>query len=203
MSLDLSLLDDPTIGSLGDCRTLEYYQELRQKILKGECPFCELDTARNPVLLAVGNWRLWKNPFPYKHSKHHLVIAHQSHQADVDNLAPEDWSAFGSLCRWAIHRFQIPGGGIAMRFGDANYNASTIRHLHAHIQVPDRTGNVRATFAKDPTQIATCRERAVIFEKLTQGFPIEQLAASECLLIEGRLPAEMAERLEQRIKALP
>jgi hypothetical protein len=47
-----------------------------------------------------------------------------------------------------------------MRFGNPDFNASTIRHLHAHIQEPDLTGPAKATLAKDRSPQEEARRTA-------------------------------------------
>ena len=99
---------------------------------------------------------VWLNPYPQKFHSHHVMIVPRRHIAggNVSDLTPEEWLQILDALKWAIEFYQIPGGGFVGRFGDPEYNAGTISHLHFQIQVPDRTGNVKATFFKDRSPVA-------------------------------------------------
>jgi len=66
------------------------------------------------------------------------VIIFESHTNDIEDVEERDWANLGELLNWTVCKFDIQGGGFAMRFGHSDFNASTIRHLHAHIQVPSK-----------------------------------------------------------------
>lgn len=74
-----------------------------------------------------------------------------------------------------------------MRFGDPRLNAGSVRHLHVNIQVPDGTGRVQVTLAKEPEEIEEKREILSIFEKMRQGATLQELGHEERALVIGRL----------------
>lgn len=135
-----------TLGTIENVRTPAYRAHMQATIEQGICPFCRLDHAKNVVIKQNRHWRVWKNPFPYEHHEHHLVVASVRHIDDVSKLTGDMWVQLGAIIRWAVREFKIEGGGIVMRFGEPAKSASTLRHLHAHIQVPDETGPAFAVF---------------------------------------------------------
>jgi len=41
------------------------------------------------------------------------------------------------LVNWAIKKWKIRGGGVAMRFGKTDYTGASVSHLHFHIISPE------------------------------------------------------------------
>lgn len=138
MSKDLEK-DLTTIGTIGDrARTIEQANYMLKTVGQGKCPFCFPQTNEwtYPAIKKFGNWTLKKNDFPYKNHDYHFVIIFKPHTNNIADVTGCDWKDFGELMQWTTGEFEIKGGGLAMRFGHSDYNASTVRHLHAHIQVP-------------------------------------------------------------------
>lgn len=138
-----------TIGTLENVIKPEYREHMERSIERGECPFCVVDEAINPILRQGEYWRIWHNPFPYRYHKLHLVLTLKRHVTDLSSLVPDEWKELGEIIAWAARKFDIPGGAFVMRFGDPKLSASTLNHLHAHIQVPDGTGPAFAVFCKE------------------------------------------------------
>lgn len=155
-------------NSMGDtpenARTYEQYQAMMESEASGQCPFCRIDFERNEPLNKKGefdpdslDWpllRVWKNPFPQEHHALHLVIVTRRHVTvglDGKNFSPDEWLQILDVWNWANEFYKIPGGGFVCRFGDAKFNAGTIAHAHCQLQIPDGTGNVKATFFKSRT----------------------------------------------------
>lgn len=130
-----------TLGTIGDrARTAEQANHMMATVGQGKCPFCYPQTKqwKYPAIEKFGRWTLKKNDFPYKNHDHHFVITFESHTNDITQVTEGDWGNFGTLLKWTLAKFGITGGGFAMRFGHSDYNASTVRHLHAHIQAPSK-----------------------------------------------------------------
>lgn len=140
MSKAAELADDlKTLGTVGDrARTKEQADYMQKTVGKDLCPFCPPQTEKweNPVIKKFSRWILKKNDFPYKDHDHHFVIIFEEHTNDISEFTEADWISLGVMLKWTVREFGIKGGGFAMRFGHSDYNASTVRHLHAHIQVP-------------------------------------------------------------------
>lgn len=166
-------MDDKTLVSTEHARTAEYFAYLEAAAKRGECPFCT--PARFPadrVLRTTEHFRLVRNDFPYQHHMEHLLIIPIEHiemqdfQTVPASLMTEVWE----ILVWATREFELPGGGLVLRFGDPDFNASTVRHLHWHIQAPDGSGAAKATFAKDqsPEAIAARAAKIAAFRVKTQ-----------------------------------
>ncbi len=102
------------------------------------CPFCPENFRwhKNPILKRRGAWFITKSSWPYKNTKFHFIILTLKHKENFGELSQQDWKQIISLAKWAISKFEIKGGGLAMRFGETVYTGATVCHLHAHLIVP-------------------------------------------------------------------
>lgn len=178
-------LDQEDIGTLLNVRSLAQYSEMVARILSGHCPFCELDEKINKVFMEVAGWKVWDNPFPLKHTSEHLVLAPRKHVTHFAYLDNDDWRSIQAIVSGTTLR--LSGGALVFRFGDPRKNAGSVRHLHANIIVPDGTGRVQATLAKNPEEISEKRAILVIFEKLRTGTQLGQLSEEELALVRERI----------------
>ena len=138
--------DTKKLGSMENVITPAYRAHMEKTIVQGICPLCSPDPSVNVVLRRTGHWQVWKNPFAYEHHDHHFIIASIHHIDDITKLTHEMWASLGVLIDWVVREYKLPGGGLVMRFGEPEKSASTLRHLHMHIQVPDGTGPAFAVF---------------------------------------------------------
>ena len=136
------------LGSIENSRSPAQVAHMENTVGKGVCPFCEINPTINEIICESTHWNVWHNPFPYKRRQRHLVLAAKKHIVDVRGMIPWMWIELGELLTWAQSEFNIPGGALVMRFGDLAHNGGTLRHLHAHIDVPDGTGPAFAVFHK-------------------------------------------------------
>lgn len=136
------------LGTMANVRAGAYHRHMENTVQQGICPLCDLDPELNVVLKEGEYWRAWRNPFGYPHQTHHFIIATKDHCTQIADISPTMWAELGDTLEWLCNRFDILGGGIVLRFGDPAYSASTLRHLHVHIHVPDKTGYVIAVFCK-------------------------------------------------------
>jgi ATP adenylyltransferase len=104
------------------------------------CPFC-LENLRKyhkqPIVRETEYWLLTPNQWPYNHTKIHLLAIYKTHAERLSDLPPEAGADLLALMQWAEKEYNVPGGGWAMRFGDTNYSAGTVLHIHAQFLVPD------------------------------------------------------------------
>ncbi len=102
------------------------------------CPFCPKNFKwhTNPILRREKSWLITKSFNSYKNAKHHFIILCKSHKERFQELTQGDWKQISSLINWAIRTFKLPGGGVAMRFGDTKYTGATVVHLHLHLIIP-------------------------------------------------------------------
>jgi diadenosine tetraphosphate (Ap4A) HIT family hydrolase len=178
-------LDQEDIGTLLNVRSLAQYTEMVGRILSGHCPFCELDEKINRVIVEIGGWRIWENPFPLKHTSDHFVLAPRRHVTHIADLGNDDWRSIQAIVSGTTQR--LSGGALVFRFGDPRKNAGSVRHLHANVIVPDGTGRVQATLAKEPGEISEKRAILVVFEKLRTGTELSQLSKEELALVRDRI----------------
>jgi diadenosine tetraphosphate (Ap4A) HIT family hydrolase len=100
------------------------------------CPLCTLKWHTNPILKTVGAWFITKTFQPYPNTTLHFLIIGKRHKESLSELSPRDWKEISGLQKWAIKKYHIKGGGIAMRFGDTAHTGATVAHLHMHLIVP-------------------------------------------------------------------
>ena len=119
-------------------KTTQYRKVLTE--IKGAkvCPFCPktFKWHTNPILKTVGNWLITESFQPYKNTAHHFLIIGKRHKEQLTELSPRDWTEISGLQKWAIKKFGLKGGGLAMRFGDTAHTGATVSHLHMHLIVP-------------------------------------------------------------------
>jgi diadenosine tetraphosphate (Ap4A) HIT family hydrolase len=70
------------------------------------------------------------------------MILGDEHKENFLELTAKDFSDISYLINWAIKKWEIKGGGIAMRFGDIDYTGASVSHLHFHIISPQRKMSV-------------------------------------------------------------
>ncbi len=125
------------------------YKKVIEKIaLTGKCPFCKEDFKyhEKPVFKQRNGWFLTENSWPYKNSRYHLIIIGDKHKENFSELTKKDLEAVAYLTRWAIKKYKIKGGGLAMRFGDTDFTGASVAHLHFHIISPKlnrKTGHAK------------------------------------------------------------
>src|SRR5581483_392012 len=168
-------LDNEDLGTLLNTRDYSQYVEMVGWILSRICKFCTLDKTINKVVNECDEWRTWINPFPSAHTSEHLIIAPTRHITHIKQMSVIDWNSWAMLMSLAVEK--LPGGCVATRFGDPKRNAGSVRHLHTNIIVPDGTGRVQVTLAKNPAEIEEKKKLIGVWEKLRTGTPMEKLSA--------------------------
>lgn len=134
--------DDPQRKhvDLDNARFDDQRDVMREIIANDECPFC-LENLKKyhtpPTIKETRHWLLTSNRWPYKNVKHHLLIILKTHKEELTELTAEEGAELAEILAFAQEYTKAPGGGFAMRFGDTDYSAGTVRHLHAQFIVPD------------------------------------------------------------------
>ena len=117
----------------------EWYKAILGDIAKESvCPLCP-KTMRwhtKPILKRFRGWLITENFNPYKNTAHHLLVISPIHKEKLHALTRGAWESLAYLINWAIKKFRIKGGGIALRFGDARFTGASVSHFHAHLIVP-------------------------------------------------------------------
>jgi len=117
----------------------QYLSTLKEIARSGVCPLCT-KTMRwhtKPILKRYRGWLITENMNTYRNARHHFLLIGDKHKETLRELTSGDWSAISHLFNWAIKKYSIKGGGVAMRFGEPAYTGATVRHLHAHLIVPE------------------------------------------------------------------
>ena len=180
-------LDEHQVLTLAYCRSYNQYVSMIEQYRAGRCAFCDpLDPVKNKLIHENMLWRLWVNPFPLPHTELHLVMASRRHIAPGGEMTAEDFTAMGQLFLQAQMTYGFTGGGFVMRFGTPLQSAGTILHLHANIIIPDRSGAVEVTLAKDHATIVEQIARMRVFEKLRLKVEWSELSPEEAKLVIGR-----------------
>jgi len=123
------------------------YKNVIEEIAKtGKCPFCKdnLKYHRKPILKRINKWFLTEATWPYKNIRCHFMILGEKHRENFLELKKDDLEAVSSLVKWAIKKYKIKGGGLAIRFGNTDYTGASVAHLHFHLISPKinkKTGN--------------------------------------------------------------
>ena len=115
-----------------------YQRAMKEIVLAAVCPLCP-KTMRwhtKPILRRHSGWLITENFSPYKNTRHHLILVREKHAEHFAQLTATDWASIATLVRWALVRFRIRGGAVALRFGDTTYTGATVAHLHLHLIVP-------------------------------------------------------------------
>ena len=129
----------PTVD-LDNAREAEQVRVMKRIIKAGDCPFCLKNLRKyhkQPILKETKHWLLTKNQWPYPNTAVHLLAIYKHHAERLADLVPGAGADLLELMQWAEKEFQAPGGGWCMRFGDTDYSAGTIRHIHVQFLVPD------------------------------------------------------------------
>lgn len=125
---------------LDNARLDDQRQVMKDIISADHCPFCAEHLMRyhqQPILKETTFWTLTTNQWPYANTKLHLLAIYKPHATTLSELDPAAGAELFSLLQWIEQSYQVPGGGWAMRFGDTNYSAGTVNHLHVQFLVPD------------------------------------------------------------------
>ena len=124
----------------------EYENVISSIEKEGQCPFCpeNFKYHKKPLIKEVGNWFLTENSWPYKDTKHHFIIICKDHKENFSDLNGKDFECVKELVNYAIEKFYIKGGALALRFGDTDYTGATVCHLHFHIIYPGLDENLKS-----------------------------------------------------------
>ncbi len=110
----------------------------------GVCPFCkEYFTSYHPkpIIKETEFWYVTENMSPYEGTSHHFIFVYKpAHISTPKELAPQASDDLFTLLTWVTETYQIEGGSFFMRFGNMEWNGSSVSHLHAQLVVGKRKG---------------------------------------------------------------
>lgn len=121
------------------------YAKVLETIRKeGICPFCWQNFLKHhtkPIIKKGRHWLLTENFNPYPGTTHHLLVVSKHHVTHFKDLPPAAYNELFTLITPELARRKIKGGGLFMRFGDSDYNMSSVGHLHAQLIVGVKRGS--------------------------------------------------------------
>ena len=125
-----------------NARTEEQKKLMAQIEEDGVCPFCaEYFTTYHPkpIIKETDYWFVTENMSPYEGTSLHLLFVYKpKHIQTLSLISPEEAQDLFGLLSWAIDTYSIEGGSFFMRFGDMEWNGSSVQHLHAQLVVGKR-----------------------------------------------------------------
>lgn len=104
------------------------------------CPFCSENLKKyhkQPIIIEGEYWLVTPNQWPYNHTRVHLLLILKEHVETLTDLPPQAGAELVKLSAELCEKYNVAGGGLALRFGDTNYSAGTVKHLHVQFIVPD------------------------------------------------------------------
>lgn len=125
---------------LDNAREDDQKKVMQDIIAADHCPFCLENLTKyhqQPILRETAHWVLTPNQWPYQNTLVHLLAIYKHHATKLTQLDPQSGGELIELMQWAETEYDAPGGAWAMRFGDTDYSAGTVNHIHAQFIVPD------------------------------------------------------------------
>lgn len=129
-----------TFVDLDNARVDEQRDVMKDIMAAGHCPFC-WDVLKKyhhqPIMKQGTYWIITPNQWPYENVAMQLLAIYRDHVETIHEIEPAAGAELLTLLGEIELEHQIPGGGLAMRFGDTNYSAGTVKHIHAQFIWPD------------------------------------------------------------------
>ena len=127
-----------------DNSRVEHQKKVMLEIANNKhCPFCpeHLDKYhKNPIIKRGRFWTLTENQWPYDKVNHQLLAIYNTHIEHLSEIDDEAGSELINIFKEESKKRNIPGGGIAIRFGrNPEYGTygNSVFHIHAHMIEPD------------------------------------------------------------------
>jgi ATP adenylyltransferase len=133
-------LTDKKFVDIENARYDDQRQVMQEIIKAGHCPFCPenfIQYNTDPFVKEGEHWFLVPNRWPYENTKQHFLLITKAHVEAFAELSPDASAELFKLAAWAIAEYKIDGGALALRFGDTNYSAGSVQHMHAQLIQPD------------------------------------------------------------------
>jgi diadenosine tetraphosphate (Ap4A) HIT family hydrolase len=95
------------------------------------------------------HWYVFQNDQPYPGVKYQFVIVSNEFKSSFTELTHEEMIEFYTIAEILTKEYEIPGGGLIMRFGDTNVSGGSVKHLHGQLLVPNDGEKVAAWFGSE------------------------------------------------------
>jgi len=148
MSRDPKQTQTKPFVAVENSREPDQIKVMRQIAAAAHCPFCPDHLSKyhtQPILHETDNWLVTTNQWPYKHTQFHFLLILKTHATSLVELeqkvgaakAAQAGAELFSLVAKLERQYSLPGGGFAMRFGDPDYSAGSVTHLHVQLVTPN------------------------------------------------------------------
>jgi len=116
-------------------RSEKQRQDMQDLDARGICIFCpeHITNDGSKILFETKHWIVKTNKYPYKDTKHHIVLVPKEHVPTISKLSKEAQEDFLPAVARSEKKFKLDSYAIGIRSGDMRYNGGSIEHLHAHI----------------------------------------------------------------------
>jgi diadenosine tetraphosphate (Ap4A) HIT family hydrolase len=124
---------------IDNARNEEQTNVMRQIIAAGDDPFSAENLEKyhkKPILIDAMFWKVTENQWPYPNIAHHFLLIHKENVSSLEEVSGEAFKELLLLSQQLIMEFNIPGGALAMRFGETNRSGATVVHFHAQLICP-------------------------------------------------------------------
>jgi len=131
--------------NLDNARLEEQKRVMEEILAAGHCPFCPEHLSKyhkQPIIYEIPFWLVTPNQWPYEHTRLHLLLIYKDHVEMPGAATPDAFRELNYLLDWATWKYEIKSGALCLRFGEME--AATVKHLHAHLIVPDPDKPVEA-----------------------------------------------------------
>lgn len=125
--------------NLSNSRGEEQLHVMKNIAGAGHCPFCADQLAlyhKKPTIKETDHWLLTENQWPYTHTETHLILIAKKHAEKLSDLPTVAGQELFELLHWIESEYKPIGGAFAMRFGETDHSAATVKHLHVQFVVP-------------------------------------------------------------------
>jgi diadenosine tetraphosphate (Ap4A) HIT family hydrolase len=126
--------------NINNARKKEQIEVMQQIAAEAHCPFCSNNLRlyhKQPILKEGRYWLVTINQWPYEHTKHHFLLIYKEHATKLAELEAAAGSELFTLLKELEKEYAFEGGGFVMRFGDTDFSAGSINHLHVQLIIPD------------------------------------------------------------------
>lgn len=121
-------------------RSGEQAEVMKEIVEGGYCPFCKENRDSAGVgdpLYETEHWTVVHDRWPYENTARHIVFIARPHVDYLSDMTVAVWTDAFRAISWACKEFEVPGGAIALRFGDSDLTGASVHHLHFHLIVPE------------------------------------------------------------------
>jgi diadenosine tetraphosphate (Ap4A) HIT family hydrolase len=115
-------------------------QVMEEIMAADHCPFCQENLEKyhkQPILKDGTYWLVTTNQWPYDHTRFHFLLIYKQHVTTIAEMDVEAGKELLEIAQWLEKEHSVPGGALAMRFGDTDYSAGTVAHIHVQFIVPE------------------------------------------------------------------